>query len=67
MIQPAASNKYKFRGILVGSNGIDKLEIPQNEWSFKNDNNFSKESSIKRFERSKCLRRQRQINLVSWK
>lgn len=30
MIQPPASNKYKFLGISVGSNGIDKLEIPQN-------------------------------------
>jgi hypothetical protein len=30
MIQLPAANKYKFYGISVGSNGIDKLEIPQN-------------------------------------
>ena len=30
MFQPTNSIKYKFLGISVGSNGIDKLEIPQN-------------------------------------
>ena len=30
MFQLPASKKYKFQGISVGSNGIDKLEIPQN-------------------------------------
>ena len=39
MIQLPASNKYKFRGISVGSNGIDKLEIPQKRPS--NNTNFN--------------------------
>jgi hypothetical protein len=30
MYQPTNSRKYKFIGVSVGSNGIDKLEIPQN-------------------------------------
>jgi hypothetical protein len=30
MFQLPAANKHKFHGISVGSNGIDKLEIPQN-------------------------------------